>query len=61
MAIIQVSNFPVTVTLTRPDDDGDYGWTCTCGGSAESFQPIVDAIEHAGAHVDIYHKSESEN
>ena len=45
-------SFPVA-TLTGPDEDGDYGWTCTCGARSESVQPIADAIAHAEVHVDL--------
>ena len=61
MASIQVSNGAVTVTLTEPDEDGDYGWTCSCGGRSESVQVIGDAIAHAESHVDIYHERETGN
>jgi hypothetical protein len=53
MADIKAVGASSTVTLDLPDADGDYGWSCTCGASSESVQPIADAIEDADAHVDI--------
>lgn len=61
MASIQVTNGTVTVTLNGPDEDGDYGWACYTCRTRYHVQPIADAIADAEIHVDIHHKSESEN
>lgn len=59
MASIQVSNGTVTVTLTEPDEDGLYDWTCTCGSTSDYYQVIGDSIAEAEIHVDIYHQRET--
>lgn len=62
MASIQVTGtHGVVVTLTGPDDDGDYGWTCNGCLARYHVQPIADAIADAEVHVDIHHERESEN
>lgn len=59
MASIQISSNAATVTLTPPDEDGDYGWTCSACLMRYEVQPLADAIEDAEVHVDIYHESEN--
>lgn len=51
MAKIKVEGDYGTVTLSEPDEDGDYVWTCTCGVKLTDYRPIDEAIDSAEAHV----------
>jgi len=53
MARIVVDSDVCTVTLTEPDEDGDYGWTARCGETSDAARPIDEAIAEAEVHVDI--------
>jgi hypothetical protein len=56
MAIIKVEHYGAAgsgvVVLSIPDEDGDYGWLCSCDVQSESWQPIADAIADAEVHLD---------
>ena len=57
MAMIQIINAEhgAAVQLSEPDEDGDYGWRCTCGVFDDDYRPVDEAIAHAEVHVDIQH------
>jgi len=40
------------VALTKPNEDGDYGWVCQCGAKNDAVRPIDEAIANAEVHVD---------
>lgn len=40
-----------TVTLSGPDDDGNYGWYCSCAERDYDMRPIADAIAAAEVHL----------
>lgn len=53
MAKIMVEGDFGTVTLSEPDEDGDYSWTCSCGlHKASEYRPLDEAISSAEMHVD---------
>lgn len=52
MAEIKVLGKNCQVTLSEPDEDGDYSWTAQCGEVADAFRPIDEAIANAENHVD---------
>jgi hypothetical protein len=53
MAKIQVTGSGCTVTLSEPDEDGEYGWVAGCGGRSESVQAMGDTVADAEVHTDI--------
>ncbi len=52
MAKIKVEGDRCTVTLSKPDEDGDYGWTAGCGAEADAYRPLDEAVGYAEVHVD---------
>lgn len=58
MASIQIRGEVSTVTLTEPDEDGCYRWSCSCGVIQGGTLLIADAIAEAEIHID--HQCESE-
>lgn len=55
MASIEIHGEAHTVTLSAPDADGCYTWSCSCGVTQGGPQFTADAIAEAEIHVDIYH------
>lgn len=49
---IKVEGDHCTVTLSEPDEDGDYYWIAECDAVAEFIQPIEDAIANAEVHIE---------
>lgn len=41
-----------SVTLSEPDEDGEYTWTCTCGTTSDRWEDTADAVASAEVHVD---------
>lgn len=52
MAKIQVTGKYCTVTLSEPDEDGEYDWMAWCGEAADAIRPLDEAVGHAEMHVD---------
>jgi hypothetical protein len=51
--IILADNGISMATLSRPDEDGDYVWTCSYGHRGDAYRPIDEAVADAEVHVDI--------
>jgi hypothetical protein len=54
MAKIQVTGeSSCVVTLSEPDEEGDYSWTSGCAETQDAYRPLDETINDAIVHVDI--------
>jgi hypothetical protein len=52
MTKIRVEGDTATVTLSEPDDDGEYLWSCECGSESDRWETTADAIASAEVHLE---------